>query len=87
MCSVTNVLINWQAGCPGNYQYERQPPATFNHCNPVSTILLLICTVLVPSGSTTVTVNWYWSKNIGKCRRNITEKQERFTITTNRAFS
>ena len=40
--------------------------------------------VLVPSDSTTVTIDWYWSKNISECRKNITEEQERFTINTNR---
>ena len=75
-------------GCPGNYQYERQPPANFTHrCNPVRTVLHLGCTVLVPSGSTTVTVDWYWSKNISECGRYITEEQGRFTITTNRGSS
>ena len=45
----------------------------------MSTILLLTCTVLVPSGST--------GTGVRISVRNITEKQERFTITTNRAFS
>ena len=53
----------------------------------MKTVLQLECTVLVPSGSTTVTVDWYWSKNISVCRRNITEEQGRFTINTNRVSS
>ena len=87
MWSTANVLINWHAGCPGNYQYKRQPPASFTDCNPVRTSLQLTCTVLVPRDSTTVTVDWYWSKNISECGRNITEEQGRFTITTNRGSS
>ena len=51
------------------------------------TALQLRCTVLVPRDSTTVTVDWYWSKNISECGRNITEEQGRFTITTNRGSS
>ena len=43
--------------------------------------------MLVPYDSTTVTVDWYWSKNISECGRNITEEQGRFTITTNRGSS
>ena len=75
------------AGCIGDYQYERQPSASFTHCNPVRTSLQLGCSVLVPSDSTTVTVDWYWSKNISECVRYITEEQGRFTITTNRGLS
>ena len=71
-------------GCLGNYQYYRQPPTNFTHCNPVRTSLLLTCTVLVPHDSTTVTVEWYWSKNINECGRNITKEQGRFTIILNR---
>ena len=74
-------------GCPGNYQYYRQPPTNFTDCNPVKTSLLLGCTVLVPSGSTTVTVDWYWSKNINECGRIIKEEQGRFIITYNRKTS
>ena len=74
-------------GCPGNYQYYRQPPTTFTDCNPVRTSLQLLCTVLVPSDSTTVTVDWYWSKNISECERNITEEQGRFTIVSSRKAS
>ena len=74
-------------GCPGNYQYYRQPPINITDCNPVRTKLLLRCVVLVPSDSTTVTVDWYWSKNINECGRNITEEQGRFTINTNRGYS
>ena len=51
------------------------------------TILHLVCRVLVPRDSTTVTVDWYWSKNINECGRNITEEQGRFTINTNRGFN
>ena len=51
------------------------------------TILQLGCRVLVPRDSTTVIVDWYWSKNISECGRNITEEQGRFTITTNRGSS
>ena len=64
-----------------------QPPTSFIHCNPVRTILHLVCRVLVPRDSTTVTVDWYWSKNINECGRNITEEQGRFTINTNRGFN
>ena len=71
-------------GCPGNYQYYRQPPINFTDCNPVRTRLLLRCVVLVPSDSTTVTVDWYWSKNINECGRNITEEQGRFKIIPSR---
>ena len=71
-------------GCPGNYQYKRQPPTNFTDCNPVRTSLILTCTVLVPSDSITVTVDWYWSKNINECGRNITEEQGRFKITSSR---
>ena len=85
--SITNVLINWHAGCIGDYQYERQPPVSFTHCNPVKTSLQLECTVLVPRDSTTVTIDWYWSKNISESVRYITEEQGRLTITTNRGYS
>ena len=74
-------------GCPGNYQYYRQPPTNFTHCNPVGTSFQLSCTVLVPSDSITVTVDWYWSKNINECERNITEEQGRFTIASSRINS
>ena len=74
-------------GCTGNYQYERQPVTSFDHCNPVRTILQLTCSVLVPSDSTTVTVDWYWSKNINECGRYITEEQGIFTIYANRGSS
>ena len=74
-------------GCPGNYQYYRQPPINFTDCNPVRTELQLLCTVLVPSDSITVTVDWYWSKNINECGRSITEEQGRFTITFSRKAS
>ena len=50
------------------------------------TALQLTCSVLVPSDSTTVTVDWYRSKNISECGRNITEEQGRFTIYTSRGF-
>ena len=49
--------------------------------------LQLECAVLVPSGSITVTIDWYWSKNISECGKNVTEEQKRFTINTNRGFS
>ena len=65
----------------------QQPPTNFTHCNPVKTVLQLACAVLVPHGSTTVTVDWYWSKNISECGRYITEEQQRFTIITNRGSS
>ena len=74
-------------GCPGNYQYYRQPPTNFNDCNPVRTSLLLTCSVLVPHDSTTVTVDWYCRKNINECGRNVTEKQGRFVITSSRKDS
>ena len=48
----------------------------------MKTSLQLHCSVLVPRVSTTVTLDWYWSKNITECGRNITEEQGRFTITT-----
>ena len=80
------IIINL-LDCPGNYQYEKQPPTNFTHCNPVMTSLILTCSVLVPSDSTTVTVDWYWSKNINECGRNITEEQGKFTINTNRGSS
>ena len=51
------------------------------------TILSLECTVLVPSDSTTVTVDWYWSKNISECGRYITEEQGRFHIYTSRRYA
>ena len=53
----------------------------------MKTILQLECSVLVPSDSTTVTVDWYWSKNISECGRYITEEQGKFTINTNRGSS
>ena len=53
----------------------------------MKTVLSLECAVLVPSDSTTVTVDWYWSKNISECGSYITEEQGRFTITTMRASS
>ena len=53
----------------------------------MKTVLQLQCSVLVPSDSTTVTVDWYWSKNISECGRYITEEQGRFTKNTNRGFS
>ena len=71
-------------GCPGNYQYYRQPPTNFTHCNPVRTSLLLRCVVFVPHDSTTVTVDWYWSKNINECGRNITKKKGRLNIISSR---
>ena len=74
-------------GCPGNYQYEKQPPADFTHCNPVRTVLHLVCVVLVPRHSTTVTVDWYWSKNINVCGRYITEEQGRFDIYATRGYA
>ena len=80
------IIIIILEGCSGNYQYERQPPASFTHCNPVRTILSLECTVLIPRDSTTVTVDWYWSKNISECGRNITEEQGRFDIYTSRGY-
>ena len=80
-------LFIYILGCPGNYQYDRQPPTNFTHCNPVRTILSLECTVLVPRDSTTVTVDWYWSKNISECGRNITVEQERFIISTTRGYA
>ena len=51
------------------------------------TILELTCTVLVPRDSTTVTVDWYWSKNNSECWRNITEEQGRFDIYTTRGYA
>ena len=74
-------------GCQGNYQYERQLPTSFPNCNPVKTVLELGCSVLVPHDINTVTVDWYWGKNISECGRNITEEQGRFTINTNRGHS
>ena len=71
-------------GCQGNYQYYRQPPINFTDCNPVRTRLQLRCVVLVPSDSTTVTVDWYWSKNINECGRNITEEPGIFKIIPSR---
>ena len=53
----------------------------------MKTLLQLICAVLVPRDSTTVTVDWYWNKNINECGRYITEEQGRFTINTNRGYS
>ena len=80
------IIINL-LDCLENYQYEKQPQNNFTHCNPVKTVLQLACAVLVPHGSTTVTVDWYWSKNISECGRYITEEQQRFTIITNRGSS
>ena len=51
------------------------------------TILLLTSSVLVPRGSTTVTADWYWSKNTSECGMNITEEKWRFTIITNKGSS
>ena len=51
------------------------------------TVLQLECTVLVPHDSTTVTVDWYWSKNISECGRYITEEQGRFDIHTSRQYA
>ena len=79
---ITSVLT----GCTGDYQYERQLPTSFTNCNPVRTILYLGCSVLVPHDSTTVTVDWYRSKNINECGKNIM-KEGRFNITTKRIFS
>ena len=81
------IIIIILEGCSGNYQYNRQPPASFTHCNPVRTIFSLKCTVLVPRDSTTVTVDWYWSKNISECGRNITEEQGRFDIHISRGYA
>ena len=54
----------------------------------MKTILSLECGIIVPtSGSTTVTVNWYWSKNISECGKNITEEQGRFDIYTSRRYA
>ena len=78
---VVNIVLT---GCPGNYQYYRQPPTNFTHCNPARTSLLLRCTVFVPHDSTTVTVDWYWSKNINECGRNITKKKGRLNIISSR---
>ena len=50
------------------------------------TILIFTCTVLVPSDSTTVTVDWYWRKDINECGRNITEDQGTFDIYTSRGY-
>ena len=52
----------------------------------MKTVLQLTCSVLVPSGSTTVSVDWYWSKNICESVRNITEEQGRFTIYSTRGY-
>ena len=51
------------------------------------TSLQLECAVLVPHDSTTVTVDWYWNKNISECVKYITEEEGRFTINTNRGYS
>ena len=80
------VIINL-LDCPEKYQYERQPPNNFTDCNPVKTLLSLECTVLVPRDSTTVTVDWYWSKNISECGRNLTEEQGRFDIHISRGYA
>ena len=81
--SVKNVLINWRAG---DYPYERQPPANFTHCNPVRTSLKLTCIVQITSDSTTVIIDWYWSKNISECVRNIRNFTQRFVINTSRGY-
>ena len=73
-------------GCPENYQYKRQPPANFTHCNPVKNSLQLTCRLQIPSGSTTVTVDWYWSKNTSECVRNVRNLAQRFIITTSRGY-
>ena len=52
----------------------------------MKTILSLECTVLVPHDSTTVTVDWNWSKNISECGKNVTEEQGRFNIHTSRLY-
>ena len=78
--------VNLLPDCPRNYQYERQPPASFTHCNPVKTSLQLTCIVLVPSDSTTVTIDWYWSKNISECVKNVRNLTQRFTIYTTRVY-
>ena len=80
------IIINL-LDCPENYQYLQQPPNNFTHCNPVRTSLQLVCAVLIPSGSTTVTVDWYWRKNNNECGRYITEEQERFDIYTTRGYA
>ena len=51
------------------------------------TVLQLECGVLVPHDSTTVTVDWYWSKNINECGRYITEEQGRFDIHNSRLYA
>ena len=81
------IIIIILLDCPENYQYERQPPTNFTDCNPVKTILQLTCSVLVPHDSTTVTVDWYWSKNINECGRNITEEQGRVDIYIGRIYA
>ena len=53
----------------------------------MKTLLKLECEILVPSDITTVTVDWYWSKNISECGRNITEEQGRFDIYTSRGYA
>ena len=53
----------------------------------MKTLLSLECTVLVPRDSTTVTVDWYWSKNISECGRNLTEEQGRFDIYISRGYA
>ena len=78
--------VNLLPDCPRNYQYERQPPASFTHCNPVKTSLQLTCIVLVPSGSTAVTIDWYWSKNISECMKNVRNLTQRFTVYTTRVY-
>ena len=64
-----------------------QPPTNFSYCNPVKTSLHLVCRVLVPRDSTTVNVDWYWSKNINECGKNITEEQGRFIISITRGYA
>ena len=77
------------AGCPGNYQYERQPPTNFTQCNPVTLWieLRLHCSVLVPHDSNTVTVQWYWRKNISDCIKCISNGQKKFEVVSTRAHS
>ena len=53
----------------------------------MKTSLYLICIVLVPSDSTTVTIDWHWSKNINECGRNITVEQGRFILSTTRGYA
>ena len=77
------------SGCPGNYEYERQPPTNFTQCNPVTVWieLRLQCSVLVPRDSNTVTVQWYSSKNDSGCTNCILSGQEKFEVVTTRGHS